>query len=527
MQLRSNLGDSGHRWIAGLVLMVTLAGSGHVSSAHAASAFGFEQVIAQAQALSKKPYEKPKAVHAAAATIERNTWSSIDFRNDAALWHGPESSFEVQFFHAGSFYETAVALNEINANSVRPIAFSKDGFVYPKQGMREALPNNIGYAGFRLHYPVNEPGKMDEVAVFLGASYFRALGKGQAYGLSGRGVAINTAMDDDEEFPAFREFWLEKPGPNAKQIKLYALLDGKHITGAYEFVIRPGEATVMRVKSRLFPRKEIEKLGLGALTSMFMFGENSLSKLRDWRPEMHDSDGMLVVDGGGEWLWRPLVNPSELASNSLYMNNPRGFGLIQKDRDFDHYHDLFDNYERRPNAWVTPSGDWGRGHVELVQIPSDSEQNDNIVAFWVPEQKIKRGQELSYDYEISWNLERPVPPTTAQVLHTLVGEIPPHEEAPDRARRLAVDFAGGPLEKAGEDISVYAKITVGQGDEKGDNPEGKLMASKVQPNPHTGGWRLEFDVLPDDDDDVLELRAYLADKQGKPLTETWSYALNQ
>lgn len=484
-----------------------------------AQAFGLEQVANKAQALSAKPYKPAPKVPAVAADIAREVWSRIDYRDEKALWYDENLPFQVEFFHPGSFYDEAVTLHSIADGTVEPIAFSTDGFVYPNEDMRDSMPDDVGYAGFRLHYPVNKPDKHDEVMVFLGASYFRALGKDQAYGLSGRGVAIDTALDSGEEFPNFREFWLEKPGTDADSITIYALLDSESITGAYKFEIMPGEATLINVESRLFTRKPIKKLGVGALTSMFMFGENSLAASRDWRPEMHDSDGLLLVDGKGEWLWRPLVNPQRLAVNGLRADNPRGFGLIQKDRDFSHYQDLFDEYERRPNVWITPNSDWGAGRVELVQIPSDSEQNDNIVAYWVPDKTIKPGQSFEFDYQMAWDLERPTAPSGAHVVNTLIGQVPPHEQAPENSRRLAVDFVGGALESVPDDARIGAKVTIAG--------KGELVSSRVRRNPHTNGWRLEFDVLPKNGRDPLELRAFLVDTEGQPLTETWSYALNQ
>lgn len=504
------------RYLA-VILGVTLGG--WQTASVAAQAFGFQQVQAQAQALAGQPYQPPAKVPQAAADIDRQTWSNIHYRRDHALWHKNHSRFQVEFFHAGSFYKSAVKINQITQQGVQPIAFSKAGFIYPEKGMAESLPDNIGYSGFRLEYPVNRDDKMDEVATFLGASYFRLLGKGQVYGLSGRGVAIDTAMDSGEEFPRFREFWLKKPKADAKQITVYALLDGPSVTGAYRFVIRPGTQTVMDVKARLYTRKPVKKLGLAALTSMFMYGGSSFKASHDWRPELHDSDGLLLVNGDGEWLWRPLVNPDQIAINGFQASAPKGFGLIQSDREFNHYHDLDDNYDRRPDAWVTPSGDWGKGRVELVQIPSGTEQTDNMVAYWVPDKPVKAGQALAYDYRIDWGLARPVPPTVGLVRDTLIGEIPIHENAPKRARRIIVEFAGGPLKEQPDNAQPDPKITVGEG--------GKLMDSVLRRNPHSHGWQLQLDVLPETPDKVVELRAFLADKKGEPLSETWSYGLNQ
>ncbi|MAA73615.1 MAG: glucan biosynthesis protein G [Salinisphaeraceae bacterium] len=512
------MGKDVHRRRQGTLAAALLLFAGALP-VHAADAFGLVDVAERARALADKPYQPPPKVPAAAADIERVPWSRIDYRDEDALWHDEDLPFQVEFFHPGSFYDSAVGIHVIDESGINPVPFSKKGFVYPNDAMRQQVPEDAGYAGFRVHYPLNTPSKMDELVVFLGASYFRALGKGQAYGLSGRGLAIDTAMDSGEEFPEFREFWLVKPTDDARHITVYALLDSPSISGAYKFEIHPGEATLMNVESRLFARKPIRKLGVGALTSMFMFGENSMQKGGDWRPEMHDSDGMVVVDDKGEWLWRPLVNPRRLAVNSLQANSPQGFGLMQKDREFSHYQDLLDQYEIRPSVWITPKGQWGEGHVELVQIPSDSEQNDNVVSYWVPARPVRPGDELSFDYQMAWEMDRRASPSSAQVLNTLVGRIPMHENPPDAARRIAVDFAGGALGSQPDDARIGPKITV--------VGEGKVMQSRVVRNPHTNGWRLEFDVLPGNAGQPLELRAFLVDLEGRPLTETWSYALNQ
>ena len=255
------------------------------------------------------------------------------------------------------------------------------------------MPDNLGFAGFRIHYPINKPDYHDEVAVFVGASYFRAVGQRMNYGLSARGLAIDTVLPSGEEFPYFRKFWIHEPQPDAKEISLYALLDGPSVAGAYHFVIHPGKETVIDVKLTLFLRKPVAKLGIAPMTSMFHHGENSYAKVMDdFRPEIHDSDGLMIATATGEWIWRPLVNPKTLLVNSFQVNNPAGFGLSQRDLDFDHYQDLESNYENRPSLWISPVGNWGEGRVELIQIPTDKEVYDNIVAFFVPSKLPEKGE---------------------------------------------------------------------------------------------------------------------------------------
>ena len=246
--------------------------------------------------------------------------------------------------------------------------------------------------------------------VFLGASYFRAVGKDEVFGLSARGLAIDTAESWGEEFPWFREFWLVTPAPNAKELTIYALLDSPSVTGAYKFVVAPGEPTTASVDSRLFPRKEIRKLGIAPLTSMFFHGEDTTRWFPDFRPEAHDSDGLLMHFATGEWIWRPLDNPRTLGVSGFQTENPKGFGLVQRDRDFDHYQDLETSAHRRPSAWIEPRQDWGAGRIETVSIPTNDDTNDNVVAYWVPEKPPRPGESGTYGYTMSWYGDDPSRP---------------------------------------------------------------------------------------------------------------------
>ena len=312
-------------------------------------------------------------------------YRDIRFKPNEAWWRGAKLPFELAFFHQGFYFDQPVRINEVVAGRVREIKFSPDLFDFGANKIDRQKMQGLGFAGFRVHYPVNTPKYKDEVLVFLGASYFRAMGKGQVYGLSARALAVDTALISGEEFPRFVEFWIEQPAANARELTIYGLLDSKRVTGAYRFLLKPGVETVVDVKAQIFLRENVSKLGLAPLTSMFTFGENQRPRTEDYRPEVHDSDGLLIQSGTGEWIWRPLTNPKRLLVTSFALDNPLGFGLMQRDRDFSRYEDLEARYERRPSAWVEPKGKWGAGRVELVQIPSPDETNDNIVAYWVPD----------------------------------------------------------------------------------------------------------------------------------------------
>ncbi len=456
-------------------------------------------------------------------------WRDIRFKNDKTLWQAEKLPFEVQFFHPGYYYNRTVIINIIEEKGVKTYPFSTDLFDYGANQFKDKIPADLGFAGLRIRYPLNKKNQMDDVAVFLGASYFRAVAKHEVYGLSARGLAIDTGLDSGEEFPYFKEFWLKKPKPDAREIVIYALLDSKRITGAYQFTIRPGEKTIMQVEGKLFRRDEIQKIGIAPLTSMFFYGENSNQRpVDDFRPEVHDSDGLHIVNGSGEEIWRPLINPKHLFINAFQTSHITAFGLLQRDHNFDHYQDPETRYDLRPSALVVPDGDWGAGHVELVQIPSNEEKNDNIVAYWIFDRLPPKDQPIGFKYTLSWY--------TPSKDAAGVGRVIATRDAAGKSagsRMILVDFKGGKLDKLPEKLPSEAPIeAVINVSDEGEILEHQLF--KIEP---TGSWRLVFQVRRKKDESLaetltmpiinrppLEVRAYLT--QGKTvLTETWSYAL--
>ena len=488
------------------------------------SVFSFQSVVQDAKELSEKPYKSPKGEVPDTLLLDNyDQWRNIRFKPDRSLWRGEGLPFTLQFFHPGLYYDRTVALYTISPKGeVKPIPFSKDLFTYPSKEVATLVPDNLGYAGFRIHYPINKPDYHDEVAVFVGASYFRAVGQNMNYGLSARGLAIDTVLPSGEEFPDFRKFWIREPQPNAKDLNVYALLDGPSVAGAYHFVIHPGKETVIDVELTLFLRKPVGKLGIAPITSMFHHGENSYAKVMDdFRPEIHDSDGLMLATSTGEWIWRPLLNPKILLVNSFRVNNPIGFGLSQRDQNFDHYQDLESNYENRPSLWIRPVGQWGEGRVELIQIPTDKEVYDNIVAFFVPSKLPEKGNPLSFAYQMFWHYaSESTRPPGGRVVATRTSRT-----KVEGARKFVVDFAGPRLDALTPDKPVEGVVTVGSG--------AKLIEQQVYKNRFTGGWRLVFQVLADNapsagkgqdrTKDPVELRGFL--RLGDDiLTETWSYA---
>ena len=477
--------------------------------------FTFETVVERARELAVEGFAEPRRdLPPPLESLNYDRYRDIRFRPERALWHG-ERLFEVQFFHLGFLYRERVGIHVVEGDKVRELSYSGDMFTFGPQAPRDPLPEDLGLAGFRLHFPLHGPGYKDEVAVFLGASYFRVLGRDQHYGASVRGLAIDTAMPRGEEFPRFRDFWLVTPEPEATSLSVYALLDSPRYAGAYAFDITPGTETTVQVRAALFPRAEVEKLGLAPLTSMYLFGERTTRRFDDYRPAVHDSDGLLIHTGVGEWIWRPLDNPAQLQVTAFLDENPRGFGLMQRARTFDRYLDLESAYERRPSIWIEPDGDWGKGAVELVEIPSDQEVNDNIVAYWRPETVPKAGERLDLAYRLTARLVEPAGPPLGRTVRTLIGSaaIPGSEHSPPpEMRRFVIDFEGGDLAFLAAAEPLEAKLA---------HSTGEMSELTVRKIPETGGWRATFRLLPKGREPA-DLSLFL-EHRGRRVSETWKY----
>lgn len=480
----------------------------------AATAFGFDDAAQRARALASTAF-KPPAVNLP-PDLENLTYDQfrdIRFKPARMLWHGSGLPFELAFFHQGLFFREPVRINELAPDGTHPIAFDPNLFDYGASKIDLRRARGLGFSGFRVHYAVNTPKYKDEVLVFLGASYFRGLGKGQHYGLSARGLAVDTGLASGEEFPRFVEFWIERPRSNATSLVIYGLLDSRRVAGAYRFVLTPGVETTMQVTARLYLRERIAKLGLAPLTSMYAFGENQPGK-DDYRPGVHDSDGLSVQSADGEWIWRPLVNPKRLLVTSFAMVNPRGFGLMQRDRSPASYEDPEAQYERRPSAWVEPRGNWGSGRVELVQIPTPDETNDNIVAYWVPQAAPVPGQPFDFSYRIRWQTAGTVPADRGWVLQTRRGR--GFVKRPDGDINFVVDFDGPPLRGLADGAEIEPVVWA--------DANAEVRERNLFRNPVSGAWRMTVRFRRLDANRPVELRAYLKQQQST-LTETWSYIL--
>jgi glucans biosynthesis protein len=477
--------------------------------------FSYAKLKGQAHALAAKPFAAPRHLAPQALIdLDYDQYQSIRYRSERALWGDADRGFRIQFYHLGRGFKEPVRMYEVVDGRARAIHYRPEDFDYARSGIDpQALPEDLGFAGFAIQAQTNWK---SDIASFLGASYFRAISSDtRQYGLSARGLAIDTAINGPEEFPRFTAFWFERPADNARTVTLYALLDTPSATGAYRFEITPGTPQVMDIDAALYPRRSVERLGIAPLTSMYLAGENDRRMAYDWRPEIHDSDGLAMLTGNGEWIWRPLTNPAGAHVSSFFDTNPRGFGLLQRDRQFENYQDDGTFYERRPSTWVQPKGDWGKGAIQLVELTAPDETYDNIVAFWNPAEPIQSGSELLFGYRLYWGTQLPTAPSMARVAATrtgLGGVIGRQREY--FSWRFAVDFAGGELASILPEDTVEPVITASRG---------TIEITSARPLLSIHGFRAMFDLRPPDEGtDPIDLRLFLR-KNGQPLTETWIY----
>lgn len=478
--------------------------------------FDFEVLRFRAKTLAAKPYEeRVSRVPKRLTELTYDQYRYIRFDQNRSWWRRDRLPFQLQFFHPGFIYSKTVQISETQQGEVTPIPFSSKLFEYGKEIDIGEVSGDVGFTGFRALYPLNSPNAFDELIVFQGASYFRALGQGMRYGMSARGLALNTADAGGEEFPIFEEFFVERPAPDAKQLTVYALMDSPSVAGAYVFTIKPGASTVINVRAAVYPRagNTIKTFGIAPLTSMFWYAENSGTNHGDLRPEVHDSDGLMIERGSGEWLWRPLDNPNVVRVVSFNDENPKGFGLVQRDRRFESYEDTEAAYHLRPSTWVEPVGAWGKGSIRLVEIPTPDETNDNMVAFWVPDQPPAAGVPVEFQYNLHWFLDSSGArrPPAGYTIATRLGRSKTHETD---LQRFWVDFDGNYLRGVPPIPSIEAVVTVGEG--------AKLANQTLQKNPFNNTWRVAFALKPDGSGKPVELRCFLK-REPHILSETWSY----
>lgn len=472
-----------------------------------ATPFHFQAVKARAAALSKEEFQRPPAAPSPFANYSYDDYRRVSFRPDAYDWANirtpfAASSFQLNYLARGFIFNDEVKVNLVRDGVARPRPYRPEEFRFDGVDAPEEASSALGFSGLRVLTPLNKAGLFDELIVFQGASYFRALHSGAAYGVSARGLAIDTAEKTGEEFPVFREFWVVEPAIGAREIMLYALMDSPRVTGAFQFIVRPGVATVVDVDAIFYPRADLAHVGVAPMSSMFFFGPQDRRGVDDFRPSVHDSDGLLILTKAGESIWRPLVNPAALEVSSFTRDAPLGFGLMQRARDFSHFSDLEAHYERRPSIWIQPKSDWGAGEVSLLEIPTNSEVHDNIAVYWRPSDVWKAGEEKRYQYAIHWAADAPQLPTVARIASTRIGR-----RGADA--QIVIDFDGAYLEQL-DGLNALVEASAG-----------RVRNISLQRNDVEGGLRLSFDFDPQLAT-LSELRVVLT-KVGAPVSETWLY----
>ena len=478
--------------------------------------FSFDLLTEEMRALATQPHATAPAPEGFLGDLTYDDYRLIRFRDDRARWIDEKTRFRLAAFHMGWLFPEPVRLFDVTGDQATEMLFSTDDFEYLND-LATRVPEHAelpGVAGFRLNHPLNRPDKWDELVAFVGASYFRALGRNSAYGLSARGLALNTATDKGEEFPRFSRFYMQRDTAGGSSITVYATLESPSVTGAYRFVITPGTETVMDVTCRLFFRQDVVELGVAPLTSMFLFSEKNRAEFDDYRPNVHDSDGLRITRADGDVIWRPLNNPPQLTGSYFAETAPRRFGLHQRDRAFDSYQDTGARYERRPSLDIEPLGDWGNGHVRLVEIPSDLEANDNIVAYWVPEAPAKAGDAREFSYRMHWgDLDHDEGEPLAWVFETRSGHGGVSGvEAQQGTRKFVIDYKGGLVGAMEPDAEIAPIVTIANGEITGSTIE-KIAGTDI--------WRLVIDISAAEGA-VVELSAHLAGYDRR-LTENWLY----
>ena len=471
----------------------------------------FAGVQTLARDLASRPYQDHRRpLSRRLSEMSYDELRQIVFDERKAIWRRERLPFQLNFFHPGG-RQDPIDVNLVDGDTVSPVPFSRDFFDYGANSRFTWTDfRDAKFAGFRVLYPLNRPDKLDEAIVFHGASYFRVAPAGLVYGLSARALAVNCGGEGAEEFPLLREFWVERPSRDGRALRLWAVLDSPSVAGAAEFIVEPASETTVRVRLALFPRADLARFGVAPLTSMYWFGKQTQRRFNDLRTEVHDSDGLLIQAGTGEWLWRPLDNTGRLRNSAFLDKSPKGFGLLQRERDPSRYEDLHANYHLRPSAWVRPKGDWGPGAVRLVEIPTETEFSDNIVAFWEPAEPLKAGQTAEFACDVVWRGEKPDLPPLGRVVEFKSVAVPDRP----RERRFLIEFTcpGLDPERESDRPEVVASAL-----------RGRLANRQDAYNPYRRTWRVHFDVAADDGAEAVELRAHLR-KGGAVCTETWTYS---
>lgn len=477
----------------------------NASSAGGASAFSEEWLREKAGELARKKFALPALeLPDQLQDLTSEQYQAIRHKNEASIWRDDGLSHQLQLLHAGFLYKVPVEIHLVENDVAYPVPYDPSQFAFNAPSFEPPADSRSGFSGFLARASIHNADRMHEFLRFQGASYFHSLATGQIYGASARGLSVNTAQSSGEEFPVFRAFWIRKPAPGDQRLVIHALLDGQSVTGAYKFIAEPGQPTIIHVECTLFPRRPLDHVGIAPLTSMYFYGAADQTRMSDYRPAVHNSDCLSIWNGAGDWLLRPLNNPDRLQYSAFGDRNPKGFGLLQRQRNFSAYQDVDGRFGDRPSIWVEPQGDWGEGAVDLIELPSQSQIYDNVVAFWRPRNALAENAAHSFRYRLYWGWEPPIRSTKAQIVQTLTGG---HD---NETRQYVIDFVRG---------SSCADCNVQQLTPEIRKSEGEISDIVLQENQAIGGPRVRFTFRPQGAEQS-DLRCELK-LNGRSVSEIW------
>ena len=467
--------------------------------------FDSDRLLAMARALAKKPH-KPVAADLAApfSNMPYDDYVTIRRKPDGLVWNGEGLGFVIEPLHRGFLFGAPMQINLVENGLAQRLAYDEAKYDFGKVSPPGGVAD-IGFSGFRVLLP-GEGDSLAETAIFQGASFYRAQARNQNFGIMARALSVRTADPRGEEFPVIRAVWIERPNLAAGVLVIHALIDSESIAGAYRFTLRPGEATIVDTECTLFARTEVDHFGLGGMTATYLFGPIDRRRSEDLRPGVYEVNGLQMLNGKGEWIWRPVANRETLQTSSFLDNNPRGFGLLQRDRDYARFADDDQHWERRPSLWIEPIGDWGEGMVQLLEIPSDSEINDNIIAYWKPKNVLAAGSETAFAYRQFWCWAPPESSNLAAASESRGGR------APGKRRRFVVNFTGDILADPQKAAEIKPRLTAAPG---------TIASMRTFMSRDGKTMRVMFDIDLTSEN-YCEIRLAL-ENQGKPLSETWLY----
>lgn len=492
--------------LAGCGLVSGLAAPAGAQAPAAAAGFDAGHVLELAQSLAKKPFKAPNSdLPEAFANLPYEAYVGIRRTAEGMIWAGENIGFVIEPLHRGFLFASPLDIHLVEGGVAQKTPYDPAKFTFGRV-VPPAQPGDISFSGFRVLVPREGEG-LQEIAIFQGASFFRALARGQTFGAAARVLALRTADPRGEEFPQIRAVWIERPTLASQTLIIHALVDSESASAACRLTLHAGEATIIDSECTLFARVALDHIGLAAMSASYLFGPVDRRRPDDIRPSVFEANGLQMFTGAGEWLWRPVANRETLQVSGFADKNPRGFGFLQRDRDFDHFQDDDQHWERRPSLWIEPIEDWGEGMVVLVEIPSESEANDNIIAYWRPKKPVAAGASLSLAYRQFWAWSPPERPPLAHVAQSRGGRA-----AQGKRRRFAVDFVGDALADPGRAAEIKPMASTAPG---------AVANIRTMLSPERKTLRVLFEIDPGGES-LCEIRLVL-EAGGKPASETWLY----